>query len=120
MNENGWEEGRWGAFPPGGGGSAAPSVAASGGMPSDDGFDDVFHPSRHEGLLENGQTLTLVKDPFVFKQEPLCNEEKKVDEETKRDETADRLGNVHISVFSYKFRPFNIVLNYGIISTMPN
>lgn len=92
MNGNGWGEGRWDTFPSGDG---APSVAASGGTPSDDGFDDVFHPSRHEGLLENGQTLIQTKDPFVFEQEPQSNEEKKVDGETKHDEMADHLGNVH-------------------------
>ncbi|XP_078164858.1 uncharacterized protein LOC144559645 isoform X2 [Carex rostrata] len=88
MNGNGWGEGRWDTFPSGDG---APSVAASGGTPSDDGFDDVFHPSRHEGLLENGQTLIQTKDPFVFEQEPQSDEEKKVDGETKHDEMADHL-----------------------------
>lgn len=101
MSGNGWGEGRWDTFRSGGGGATAPSVAASGGTPSDDGFDDVFHPSRHEGLLENGQTLTLVKDPFVFEQEPQSNEEKKVDGESKLHETVDHLGKCSYFFFFF-------------------
>jgi hypothetical protein len=105
MNGNGWGEGRRDTLQPGDG-AIAPSVAASGRTPNDDGFDDVFHPSRHEGLLENGQTLTLVKDAFVFERKPMSNEEEKVDEETKHDETADHLGNVHSSFFLIQVSSF--------------